>query len=752
MKPQARLILVVSLLAAVFFGSQSPYAEESLRGPEIQIRRAAGPITLDGDLSDPGWQGANRVEEWIETRPGDNVPPKVRTVGDLTFDEKYFYAALECFDPEPTAIRAPLGDRDDINAGVDYAGVILDPRNDGRAGILFLSTPRGTQYDAVNDDATGNEDGAPDFYWDSVGRITRDGWILEMRIPFSSLRYSGSGPQTWGFMFYRNYPREERYTLFSTRLPRGTNCFICHQNSLTGLDHLPSAEQWILAPYASAKRQSVPQGAGGGPLLQGPLHKTGGVDAKWIPSPDHVVDLTYNPDFSQIESDVVKVSANERFAIFYPEKRPFFLEGTELFSTPIQAVYTRTITAPRWGVRATGKTGGWAYTALLADDRGGGSVINPGPYSSELVDQNDSSKVFVGRARRDIGSSFISFLATDREIRGGGFNRVLGPDFQWRPNANDSVTGQVLFSMTRVPVQSGSAIPGAGRKSQGLGLDVSWSHSTRGFDSGIQIKAFGNGFRADTGFVPQVGYREGYLELGYSWHPQGFLSRFRAFTYADYMEENNARVLRSLVAAGCGMDGRWNLFARFWFQTDRWRVGDRLVPKQQFKFILQATPSLLVSGISLEGSLGEEIDFENGRPGNGGNLVFSASIRPTNEVSLQLDGERRWLDVRPGAGGPWSRLFTAQVERLKATYNFSSRSFLRLIGQYDRARREKNLYSFPVEAQTGSFAASALFSYKLNWQSVLFFGYGDSRALRPDGGFDKTGREFFLKLSYAFQA
>src|SRR5262249_15580928 len=157
------------------------------------------------------------------------------------------------------------------------------------------------------------------------------------------------------------------------------------------------------------------------------------------------------PDFSQIESDVAQIAANERFALFFSEKRPFFLEGIELFSTPIQAVYTRTITSPRFGVRATGKLGSLAYTGLFAQDRGGGSVIIPGPNGSDFADQDFLSFVGLARVRRDFGRSFVSLLATDREADGGVYNRVFGPDFQWRASGHDTVTGQFLMSFSRTP-------------------------------------------------------------------------------------------------------------------------------------------------------------------------------------------------------------------------------------------------------------------------------------------------------------
>jgi len=171
------LMAILAALAAV-----SAFAAD----PPLQISRAAGPITIDGNLSDPGWQNATRIDQWYETNPGDNVEPKVKSVGYLTYDDHFFYAGFEFSDPEPSKIRGPYNDRDHIGGNTDdYGGVILDTRNDGKTAILFLVNPRNIQYDAISDDTSGNEDSSPDFFWDSATKITPTGWTLEIRIPFS---------------------------------------------------------------------------------------------------------------------------------------------------------------------------------------------------------------------------------------------------------------------------------------------------------------------------------------------------------------------------------------------------------------------------------------------------------------------------------------------------------------------------------------------------------------------------------------
>jgi Domain of unknown function (DUF5916) len=736
-------------LAGWSIGAATP---STTQGPEIRIQRAAGPITVDADLSDPGWQGAAKIETWYETNPGDNVVPKVRTIGYLTYDDKALYAAFQFFDPEPSKIRAPYGDRDAVPSYTDYGGIILDTRNDQRTGLLLLANPRGIQYDAITDDTTGNEDSSPDFYWDAAGKITSEGWILEMRVPFSSLRYPTGDPQTWGILLYRNYPRDFRYQMFSAKLPRGGNCFICRSNVLTGLEHLPPAGHLIVAPYVTAKEDAVPRGDLGSSLVNKPIRGNGGVDAKWTPNENTAIDATLNPDFSQVESDVAQIAVNQRFALFYPEKRPFFLEGLELFSTPIQAVYTRSITSPRWGIRATGKFDSNHYTAFVAEDRGGGSVILPGSNGSSFADQDFSSFVGMARMRHDFGKSFVSFLATDREVKGGGYNRVYGPDFQWRAGEHDTVTGQVLLSNTETPNRPELSDQWTGRKLDSHAGDIWYAHNDVHWDWYTEYKNYGDGFRADDGFVPQVGFHENYGEGGYTFRPTHFpISRWRTYLIADYQADTDGHLISRDISPGFNMDGLWNSFTRIRWAFDRVRSGSTTFPRSQLVYYTQFSPNRWISQIVLQGTAGQQIDFDNSRAGTGADINLQATIRPTDHLALGLVGARSFVnvDVRDGRGS--RRLFTADIARLKAVYTLTSRAFVRLIGQYVTTRRDPTLYTFAVTERDGSFSGSALFAYKLNWQSVLFVGYGDNRTLLEDDHYAKANRQFFLKLSYAIQ-
>ena len=752
MASRSRFILLnlcvsFTTLPAAAQPTPAPAATPAAVASTLSIGRAGGAIAIDGKLDDAGWVGVMPVQTWYETRPGDNTEPKVRSVGYLAYDDTSFYAGFEFDDPDPRAIRAPFGDRDTIGSPLDYGGVIIDPGNTGRTAILFLANPRGIQYDAVTDDGSG-EDSSPDFFWDAAARITDKGWTLEIRIPFSSIRYPKTEIQKWGIMLYRNYPRDFRYQIFSARLPRNSNCFICNSNGLEGLKKLPSSGGIVVAPYASAGQDWADEG--NGELTRSPFDKTGGVDIKWRPTANLAVDGTVNPDFSQIEADAAQISTNERFALFYSEKRPFFLEGIELFSTPIQAVYTRTITSPRWGVRGTGKIGSLGYTALAAEDRGGGSVILPGAQGSDFADQDFKSWVGMARLKRDLGRSFVSALMVDREIEGGGSNRVFGPDFRWQRGSTNTVTGQVLWSQSRTPVRPGLAAEWDGRSLDGHAAQLWWQHSSTHVDWFTQFQDIDEGFRADSGFVPQVGYRQLFGDVGYTIRPKGILRRQRFFATLDRQTDREGGLLQQLFDVGTGMDAKLNSFLQFRYHYDRVLAGPSVLSRSYGNVAVQTSPSQFLNNVSLTARFGQEIDFANERRGRGATFTFDASLRPTDNLALSFNDSLRFLNVDDDLLGK-GRLFTARVDRLRATYTFTARSFVRAIGQYVETKRDPGLYKSAVSARSRSFSGSLLLAYKLNWQTVVFLGYGDDREPNERDVLEPIARSLFVKMSYAFQ-
>jgi hypothetical protein len=564
-------------------------------------------------------------------------------------------------------------------------------------------------------------------------------------VPFTSLRYTNASVQEWGILLFRNWPRDRRYQMFSTRLPRDVNCFVCNATPMTGLENLPHAGGLVVAPYVTANQVSAPADGPGTPLQSGDPDANAGLDVKWTPNAGTALDLTINPDFSQIESDVAVITTNERFAISLPEKRPFFIESIDLFSTPITAVYTRSINDPDWGARATGTFGNTSYTALVAQDAGGGVVIMPGPNSSSVAFQDFESLDFIGRVRHDIGRSFVSVLATAKEIDGGGYNRVIGPDFEWKLNDRDRVSGQFLYSKSLTPERPDLTPEWNGQELSGHGAKTEWSHGADKWDWTLQYIDIGDEFRVDLGFTPQVGVREGFANVGRTFYPTGFFSRVRLGVFGDYTGGRNGDLIFSGYSPSIGMDGKWSSSWRFAIQDFKIRAGDVALPRTQFHYYVSASPGRVFNRVTVEGWIGEEIDFAHARVGDGGRVSLDATIRPNDHLALDLDTDYRWLDVEGG------RLFDAEVERLKATWTFNRKSFIRLIGQHVRTDRNPELHDFPVIPSTGALTLSALYAYKLNWQTVFFLGYGDNSVLWDNDEFETSERSVFLKISYAWQ-
>jgi hypothetical protein len=509
----------------------------------------------------------------------------------------------------------------------------------------------------------------------------------------------------------------------------------------------------VLAPYASGSRKDEPSGDPGTPLDNGSAEGDVGLDVKWTPFANSAIDATVNPDFSQIEADVAQIGANERFALFFPEKRPFFLEGIDLLSSPLQAVYTRTITQPRFGLRGTGKAGHFGYTALVADDRGGGSVVIPGPNGSSFADQDFHSWVAIGRVRRDIGRSFVSVLATDREIDGGAYNRVVGPDFQWRPNQSDNVTGQFLMSFSQTPVRTDLASEWDGAACRATPPTSSGSTTTSTTTGSASTATWATSSAPTTASCPGRLSRavrgsgrhraphQGPGEAGPDLlHLRPLRRPRRRPPEPRVLARASGSTPSATPSSACAGPSTGYGPARVRKPC--------LVPR--LVYVVQTRPSRVLSELTAEGSVGGEVDFDNGADGQWLQSRARGTLRPTDHLELRFNVGRRHLDVDQ-ASGPQARLFTAEVDRLRATYNFSARSFVRVIGQYVSTTRDPSLYLDPVAARTASFAGSLLLAYKLNWQTVVFAGYGDDRELLETDDWARTSRQFFVKVSYAFQ-
>jgi hypothetical protein len=737
------------LISAFTAAAQTPPAPPADLPAPLELKKTSAPITLDGDLSDAAWQGATVIDKFYETSPADNIPAKVRTVAYLTYDDRYFYIGIRAEDPEPSKIRAPYVDRDAVIGTDDNIAVFLDTRNDRRSAVELRVNPRGVQGDAIYNDANGSEDFAPDFFYDTAAKIQSFGWSAEYRIPFSSLRYDSTKAKTWNILVWRNYPRDFRYAFHSAPIPRGTNCLVCRTHPIINLNDLPKAGHLVAAPYITAQQQAAPKAGLGSSLENGDADFDAGLDVKWNPSADNAVDLTLNPDFSQVEADVAQVTVNRRFAVFFPEKRPFFLEGFDLFDTPMQVLYTRTITSPSWGVRGTGKLGGTAYTLLVTEDKGGGLTIIPGALGSGFALQDFKSLNAIARVRHDLGTSFIGGVYTERQYDGGGHNRVLGPDVQWRPTEGDAISAQFLYSDTENPDRPDLSSAWDGESATGHAFSANWRRNRRKYDTFVSVNDVSDAFRADLGFIPQVGYRQVEGQVGLRFYPEhSKIFRFvRPSLYVTQTNDDDNDTISRTASLGVEGIGVKNL--NFFIGVrpqEQIRVGNELFEQSYVNAFVQIDPSRRLPRISFEARYGDSIDFENSRVGEGGFLSANATMRPHDRLDLQLTLVREWLDVDAG------RLYTADVQRIRAQYSFSNKSLVRVIGQYVTTEADPSNYTFPgVDRHSGNFLGSVLYSYKLNWQTVLFVGYGDDRVLTPLNRLEQSGRSLFFKVSYAIQ-
>jgi Domain of unknown function (DUF5916) len=736
---------ILALLALLSGRASSQTSPEPPAPSPLSVPDAPGAITLDGLLTDPAWAHAAWITTFYETWPGDNVPPPVRTAVAITYDAHFLYLGVVAQDPDPTRVHAAYTNRDNVGSPDDYIGFVLDTRGDGRAAALLRISPRGVQADGVFNEAQfalGNPDDlTPDFTWDARVAMSDSGWTAELRIPFGSLRYPHREHQTWGLIVHRVYPRDFVHSIFSVPMPRGSNCFLCHEQRIE-LDGLPTGGSVLTVPYATARADRTTRWANGPSALRA------GADVKWTPGARTALDLTLRPDFSQIESDVTQLGVNTQFALFYPEKRPFFLEGSDLFQTPLQAVYTRAITAPDWGARATGEVGGTAYTLLAARDRGGGSLIIPGAVGSSLVSQDFASSVGIARTRSSFPGGFVGMLATDREVApadGGGHNRVVGPDLFWNVTGSDQLGAQLLASDTRMPLRPDVTSAWNGSAFMSGALDLMWHHLERHVEWYGDYREVGDGFRSDVGFMPQVGIRLMNAWANATLFPpaSGAINWVSPWVrWQRVVERAGGATVSQSRYAGIQLGGVRNLYVQLRYSDEQLRVGDALLPRRYAWMVFDVAPGRRLARVLVVARLGSDVDLANARTGQGGDVWDSVAVRVSDHLELQGQSDVAWLDL-PGRG----RLFTAGVERLRATYTATPRAALRLIVQNLRIRRDPSLYLAAVPRVEGGLTLSALLSYRWSWATAAYLGWGDDRELDAGGDRFAPGRQqLFVKL------
>jgi len=742
------LAMIGFLSTASAVAAQTPAAEKPVakqRQPSTyEIHEASGPIRVDGNLDEEAWKTAATIPLNYEWHPGDNVPAPTKTDVLLTFDRQNLYVGFRAHDAKPAAISAHLTDRD-IPFSDDTVGFMIDTFNDQRRAFQFRVNPLGVQMDATNSDVDGSEDWSWNAIWASEGRITADGYVVEIAIPFTQLRFPrGSGVQTWGFMASRDWPREDRHRMRTMPTDRGAPCLICQFDKLTGFRDLRPGRNLELDPTITAHQTAVRPDFPDGELKNGDAKVDPGLSMRWGVTPNVTVSAAVNPDFSQVEADTAQLAENQQFALFFPEKRPFFLEGADFFSTPINAVFTRTVADPELGMKVTGKEGKNAFGAVITRDRVN-NLIFPSYDGSGLTSIDQNVNAVVARYRRDVGkTSSVGVLFTGRSANGYS-NGVGGIDGLFRFTQADSVTFQYLRSATEYPhfvaIENGQPL---GSFSDDA-LNIRYNHSTRNWQWAARYSDLGPGFRSDSGFVTRVNVKQpsGYIQRNFWGKPGQWYTEIQLFAGADWTTDSTGNIKENGQDFQITYLGTRQTLVQATYSPNREYFRGVYYNDPRWNFYVETRPTSSFYGYFFTRG-GKTIDFSNERQGDVFLVEPGAELHLGRRLSVAFDYTAERLDV---AGG---RLFTANLPQGTIIYHFNIRTLARAIVQYSDVTRDPSLYHFSVNHRSKDLFTQFLFSYKINPQTVFYLGYSDSSSGDDRVDLRRADRTLFLKIGYAW--
>ena len=739
-----------------------------VRAPRIETAA----VRIDGVLDEDVWRQAALLTGFSQYRPVDSRPAEDSTQVLVFYAPDAIYFGIRAYEAHGRVVRATLADRDNIGAD-DNIQILLDTFNDRRRASLFEVNPLGVQQDGVRSEgiagaagganAGGRFDGVvdlnPDYVYESHGRVTPWGFEVEVRIPFKSLRYQSGETQDWGMQVVR-VTQHTGYEDTWTPVVRASASFLIQSGTLKNLSGMRRGLVMDVNPEFTSHVDGAPAAGGGG----GPAYRYGqvdpqlGVNLRWGITQNLSMTGTVNPDFSQVEADVGQVTVNERFALFFPEKRPFFLEGLEQFDTPNALIYTRQIHAPVGGAKLTGKVGGTgiAYIGAVDDNETAGA---PHPVFNLL------------RLRRDLGASSTVGLAYTDRVAGSDWNRVLAADARviWK---------KIWFSSAQF---AGSWTKDAA----GQLWDVTLYDLT-GYSYGNHAELVGISpdFKASSGFVNRVNVVHGrlfnrftrygkpgaalenattYLLIQPTWRYDDF------FKFRRTLEGSISQQFQFTLRGGWFVTALWqNLHQRFdstdysGYQVDS---GGTAVP-----FVVPpglynmwgglgaiSTPNRAVKADVSIGYVSGPI-FAEASEGRALNVYTALEWKPTS--SLRFAAQWPHQRITRARDGSW--FSTADIPRLKIEYQLKRDIFFRYVGQYTAQRRDAlrdprtgdSLIVSGNQPPEPEFRNDFLFSYKPTPGTVLFLGYGSSLTEQDPLSFRRLSRTadgFFLKASYLFR-
>ncbi len=749
--------------------------------PVVRPPRIDTTVTVDGVLDEPAWASAALLGDFHQYRPLDQQPAEQPTTVKVWYSPTALYFGIVAHDKHPGSIRATLADRDKIDDD-DRVQIFLDTFNDRRRAFVFGVNPLGVQEDGVRSEGNGGGGGggrgggggggggatsldrSPNYLFDSKGQITDSGYVVEVRIPFKSLRYPGGKALNWGFNLVRSTQRSGFEDTW-TDARRGALSFLSQAGFLSGMTGIKRGVVTEVQPFVTAAANGVVD-APTGRFVRDELKPDFGVNFR-LGFTSLSVDGTINPDFSQVESDAGQVTLNERFALFFPERRPFFLEGIELFQTPGSIVYTRRIANPVAGGKVTGKFGRFGIAHLTAFDE----------QTDETTGERSHPFVSVTRLRTDLGAnSLLGATVTNRSLA-GGFSRTIAADSRFALGSLYAFNTSIANSWHH---DSAGTVMGP---AWSIGLD----RTGRSWGFGYNFEGRDPGFEAALGFVPRVG--DVNLRLFNRFTIFGkrgaFFEGITLFggvnRFWDYRRFGHSRAIEGEQSlSGFGrLRGGWSYGAssRLGFvdfnpdfyegaqvlvngQLSSYRGPARLEKAVELSFnastpnLPQGSSNVRVSrrdvGIFSEASEGREFQFSVG-----------TEIRPHRWVRL----EGNWVYSKLTRKRDGSEYGRTMIPRLRFEFQPNRTYFLRVISEYRSQRRAASrsaetgalLYfdGLPSEASvTNRFRVDVLLSFQPSPGTVAFLGYGSGY----DGARTLTFRDlvkqedgFFFKLAYQFR-
>ncbi len=730
----------------------------------LRIPRVSRAPKID-DFLDGGTPVGVRVTGFRQREPGDGTPVSQPTSAYLSYDDKNLYVAFICHD-EPGKVRAHMAKREEIGSD-DQVGVSLDTFHDGRRHYYFWANPLGIQLDGVFTEGQGL-DSSFDTLWHSEGRLTPDGYVVWLAIPFKSLRFSNADPQTWGIAMGREIIRQNEVSFWPYITPRKegtTNQFAL----LEGLERISPGRNLQLIPYGIHTHSRFLDAAlSGGPDFHTKNEGRGGLDAKIVLKDAVTVDIAVNPDFSQVESDEPQVTINQRFEVFFPEKRPFFIENAGFFRTPVNLFFSRRIADPQFGVRVTTKAGPWTIAAFGMDDRQPTAAFVPsgaGPGIFSECDPLDDSRAGIGvfRVQREFASqSTVGVFVSSRDFPSCS-NRVVSFDTRIKLNANWVFTGQLYRSFTRR--QDGS-------RRTGPGAFFEFAHRGRHFTYSGRFQDRSPDFRTHLGFVSRVDMRFTEQFLGYYWRPEGKLVQYYGPTVDVIVNGNRAGDIQDwIVDAGfdIGLRGQTSFSIK---RNEAFELFQGLGFRKHLTSASASTEWLRWLAVSGQIQAGAGVNYFPGSSlpsflAGSRSARMGLTLRPMPRFRVDEIYIYSRLATREGstpAGfSPATPIFNNHILRSKLNYQFTKQLSLRAILDYNSVLPNSQLVALN---RTKSLKADLLLTYLLNPGTALYIGYSDLyenleidpvtaaplRTLRrtrsPD---NSTGRQVFIKLSYLFR-